>query len=146
MPMISKSPHSQSGISLIAAIFLLVGLAMLGALMTLLITSESESTVNEMLSVQALYAAESGIQVSGFKINQSAVTNGGVADCTQATTSAPVQLESGIDAWYSIQSTLQAFGSVNTCEIVATGMAGGSSGNPTTQREITVYYNSATLP
>ena len=138
--------HFQKGASLIAAIFLLVGLSMLGALMTLLVSSQTESSLNEYYAAQALYAAQSGVQVAAFNINQSAIAGGGTANCTAANTAGRIQLESGIDAWYEVTSTYQLLSSIGTCNIVSTGYAGGTSASPITQRQFTVIYNSATLP
>lgn len=142
----NSTKHSQSGVSLIAAIFLLVGLSMLGAMMTLLVTSQSESTLDELYAAQALYAAQSAVQGAAFKINQSAIAGGGTANCTAANTVSPVQLEAGTDAWFEVTSSYQMLGTVGTCKIVATGYAGGTSANPITQRQLTVVYKPATLP
>lgn len=133
--------HTQHGVSLIAAIFMLVGLSMMGALMTVLITAESESTVNEYFSIQALYAAESGIQASAYLINQSAIAGGGTGNCDAADTG-PIQLDPAIEAWYSVESELDnASYAVSVCQITVTGMAGNSSGSPLSQREINVTYS-----
>lgn len=144
MHLTMNSPRHQSGISLIAAIFMLVTLAMLGALMTVLISSQSLGSLNEWYSSQALYAAESGVQASAYKINHSSGATP-TAKCADANTSSPVQVESGTEAWYSITSTLNTINSINVCEIVATGLAGGTSANPTVQRQITVTYSSIAI-
>lgn len=119
---------------------------MLGALMTLLVTAQSESTLDEWYSAQALYAAQSATQIAAYQINQSAIAGGGTSNCAVATTGI-LQLESGLDSWYSINSTLDTatYAPINVCKIIATGYAGNDPANPIAQRELTVIYNTTTL-
>ncbi|MCW8827815.1 MAG: hypothetical protein OQK94_02030 [Gammaproteobacteria bacterium] len=127
----------QRGVSIIAAIFLLVALSTLGALMTVLLSSQSLQSATDLLSNQALYAAESAVQASAYRINQS-------QDCTAGDVTAQ-QLEAGLDAWYTISGSNDTINGHALCRIIATGMAGGSSGNPIAQRQITVLYGTAFL-
>lgn len=130
----------QSGISIIAAIVLLLGLAILGSMVAVLTSTQSESTINEWYSAQALYAAESATQIAAYQINQS----GG--NCDAPDTAGPVQLEAGLAAWYTIQSGQTTISGINVCQITASGMAGGSDANPVAQRQITVDYKSVVVP
>jgi Tfp pilus assembly protein PilX len=109
-------------------------------MVAVLTSTQSESTVNEWFSAQALYAAESGVQASAWLINQ----NAGV--CTAANTAVAVQLEAGRPAWYTISSVVVSISGINLCRITAIGMAGGTSTNPIAQRLITVDYKSIVVP
>lgn len=140
MRSLSGSRRDQGGFSIIAAITLLLALAILGAMVAVLTSTQSESTLDEWYSAQALYAAESATQIAAYQINQS----GG--NCALPTTAAPVQLEAGLAAWYSIQSGLAAIGGINVCQITARGMAGGTAASPVAQRQVTVDYKSIVVP
>ncbi|MCW8917317.1 MAG: hypothetical protein OQL08_00665 [Gammaproteobacteria bacterium] len=70
--------HRQGGASIIAAIFLITALAVLGALMTKLTIMSSQETLNEWYSTQALYAAESGADWAAYHIiNNDTCESGG---------------------------------------------------------------------
>ncbi len=135
----------QYGVSLIAAIVLLLALSLLGAMIAVLTSIQSESTVNEWFSAQALYAAESGVQASAFLINNNPALTA-AATCNAADTGAAVQLEAGRAAWYSVNATATTISGYSLCTIVATGMAGGTSGSPIATRQITVQYRSIVIP
>ena len=136
MPM-TPLQHRQRGVSLVAAIFLLVALATLGALMTVLLSSQSLTSVSDYYANQALYSAESAVQRAAYHINQG-------RDCTAGNVSEQ-PLEAGLDAWYSISGSSDTIGGHQVCRIIATGMAGGSSANPISQRQITVLYGTSFL-
>ncbi|MGM0593039.1 MAG: hypothetical protein ACQETD_00770 [Pseudomonadota bacterium] len=127
----------QRGVSLVAAIFLLVALAMLGALMTVLVSSQSLTGVSDLYANQALYAAESAVHRAAYRINQA-------RDCTAGDVT-DQQLEDGVSAWYSVNGSADTVNGHAVCRIIATGMAGGSSANPVAQRQITVIYGTAFL-
>lgn len=55
-----SSSKQQSGAALIAAIFLITGLAVLGSLSTKITVMSANTTVNDLFSSRALFAAESG--------------------------------------------------------------------------------------
>lgn len=139
MSIVALRKH-QSGISIIMAIVALLGLSLLGAMVAVLTSTQSENTVNEWFSAQALYAAESGIQASAYTINNSA----GV--CAAATTAGPVALQAGLNAWYTINSSVITISGITLCQIVATGLAGGTAASPIAQRQITVDYKSIVVP
>lgn len=138
MPLVISSKR-QSGISIITAIVALLGLSLLGAMIAVLTSTQSESTVNEWYSAQALYAAESGIQVSAYKINH------GAGACAAANAT-DILLEAGLPAWYSITTAVVTISGINTCEITATGKAGGTAASPVAQRQIVVNYKSIVVP
>lgn len=117
--------HEQRGASLIAAIFLMTTLLVLGALMTQLMILGSEETINEWYSAQALYAAESGAEWS--------IYNSGSA--------ASDQVVIGGSAWFDVTVTTTNFNGGNVLYTInSTGKAGNSSANPRTQREIMIQH------
>jgi MSHA biogenesis protein MshP len=128
--------RGQRGVSLVTAIFLLVGLSALGAAMTRMIVTESLQTTDEWLSAQALYAAESGVQYAAYHLNRTSP-----AACNLTATD--LELVSG--SWFSITTRPRILGSVAVCEISATGKAGGTASAPAVQRRIVVTYRWAGL-
>jgi|GEM_PF-1330168 len=62
-----KLVQNQSGVSLIAAIFIIVILAFMGMVFLTLFTTTSSTSINELQSTQALYVAEGGLE---YGINQ----------------------------------------------------------------------------
>ncbi len=124
------SLHRQRGASLIAAIFVMTVLLVIGGLMTQLMVLGSEETINEWYSSQALYAAESGVDYAVWDL-----TNGGsgvVADGDVITN----------QAWMTTTVTTTSYngGAQLLYTIISTGEAGGTSGNPRAQRQITVQF------
>lgn len=132
-----SSLSRQQGVSIITAIFLLVGLSALGAAMTQMIVTQSLQTTDEWLSSQALYAAESGVQYAAYQLNHTSP-----AVCSLSVTDNSV----GTNSWFSIISTQgPPLGSINVCEITATGKAGNSATTYAVQRQIVVTYRWAGL-
>jgi hypothetical protein len=124
------SRRGQRGASLIAAIFVITALLVLGGLMTQLIVLGSEETVNEWYSSQALYAAESGVDYAVWDL-----TNGGggvIVDGDVITNK----------AWMTTTVTTTSYngGAQLHYTITSTGEAGGTSGSPRAQRQIRVQY------
>jgi len=118
-------PYRQQGASLIAAIFLITALLVIGALMTQLTVLGSEETINEWYSAQAIYAAESGAEWS--------IYNGGAAAVNQ------VVVVGG--AWFDVTVTTTNFaGGKVQYTITSTGMAGEALTKIRTQRQILVQY------
>ncbi|MBI3353693.1 MAG: hypothetical protein HY034_02225 [Nitrospirae bacterium] len=62
-----KLVQNQSGVSLIAAIFIIVILAFMGLVFLTLFTTTSSTSINELQSTQAMYVAEGGLE---YGINQ----------------------------------------------------------------------------
>lgn len=116
----------QNGASLIAAIFLMTALLVIGGLMTQLMVLGSEETINEWYSAQAFYAAESGAEWS--------IYNSGATDITgQAVVVGR--------AWFDVTTTITNFAGGNVLyTITSTGMAGEASTNLRTQRQILIKY------
>ena len=61
---------SQNGVSLIAAIFIIVVLAFMGVMFVSLINTGSLTSVNDMQSAQALYIAEGGLEYEQLSLAQ----------------------------------------------------------------------------
>lgn len=131
LPLINKEHVTrQQGAALIAAIFVITALAALGAVMTQMLVSGSEETIDEWYSSQALYAAESGVDWAIWDLT----VNGGTGVSTNNT------LSSG-QVWITTTvNTLTINGINNVYTITSTGTAGGTSGSPRTQRQIVVQY------
>lgn len=125
LPLIKRTVRKkQSGAALIAAIFIITGLAALGGLMTQFLILGTEETIDEWYSAQALYAAESGVEWSVYQNGASG------ANQTVAT-----------DAWFDVVVTTTNFGGSKTLyTITSTGKAGGTSGSPRAKRQIVVQY------
>lgn len=126
----------QRGVSLITAIFLLVAMSALGAIMTQMLVTQSLQTTDEWFSAQALNAAESGVQYAAYQLNHS-----DPPACALVATDQSVTEQS----WFSIATRPKTLGAVAVCEIVATGKAGGSAIAPAVQRQIIVTYRWARL-
>jgi len=131
LPLIDKEhPARQRGAALIAVIFVITALAALGALMTQMLVAGSKETIDEWYSSQALYAAESGIDWAIWDLT----INGGTGVSTNNTVI-------NNQAWITTTvNTLTINGTNNVYTITSTGTAGGTSGNPLTQRQIVVQY------
>lgn len=125
LPLLLAGGRRQGGAALIAAIFVITALAALGAVMTQLLVLGTEQTLDEWYSSQALYAAESGVEWS--------VYNGGASAVGQTVVAG--------SAWFDVSVTSTNFGAGRTLyTITSTGRAGGTLGNPRTQRQVVVEY------
>ncbi|SRR5690554_839215 len=58
----------QQGVSLIAAVFLITSLALLGTLLARVVALSAEETATDLYAAQALYAAESGVDYAVHQI------------------------------------------------------------------------------
>ncbi len=61
---------NDRGVSLIAAVFIIVVLAFMGVMFVSLITTSSLTSVNDMQSAQALYIAEGGVEYTQYSLAQ----------------------------------------------------------------------------
>jgi MSHA biogenesis protein MshP len=129
---VAPLPQRQRGASLITAVFLITALAVLGAMTTRIITLDSTGTVNEWLSAQSLYAAESGIDWGARYIEDNNT-------CTPYSTSNRVVVTGR--SWFDLDITCVSVDNFNLYTIISTGKTGGSLGNPMTQRELQVLYS-----
>lgn len=117
--------NRQRGASMIAAIFVITALAGLGAVMTQLLVSGSEETINEWYSAQALYAAESGVEYAVY-------TGGGTANLVVVANR----------AWVDVNMATIAYGGGKTLyTLTSVGRAGGTvAGTSRAYRQLNVQY------
>jgi len=66
---------NKNGVSIIAAVFIIVILAFMGVIFVTLIGTGSFTSVNEMQSAQALYVAEGGLESAVISLNTSTLGN-----------------------------------------------------------------------
>lgn len=118
-----KTSHirKQRGVSLIAAIILLTGMALLGALLTRLLTVGISETMQEWYASQALYAAESGVS---WRMYAGADAAGMVVIPGQST--------------FTVNSVDTIVGTQTMRVITSTGVAGPTLGNALASRQIVV--------
>ncbi len=123
----------QQGASLITAVFLITTVAAIGALMARLSSTTAITSAHEILSARALYAAETGVDWAAFQIRTGVNT-----DCVQASGERSV----GTDARFSVAVSCDFDGGPGrrAYRFVSTGAAGGTTGDPRVQREITVQF------
>ena len=130
-------PGRQGGASLLAAIFVIVILAMLGVLMVRMLAVASHDTVTEWYSTQALFAAESGVEWAAYDL---VVTGGdGATGCDVGDWR---DLDDDTLAWFctEVDTTELAGEEKEIHTITSIGRAGGSATEPRAQREITVRF------
>lgn len=129
----------QCGASLIAAIFLITVLAIMGAFLSRLLVTTSAGTITEWYSAQALYAAESGVDYAAYQLVQNTVT-----PPTPSATAATAEIANeAVDAasWFSTTVTVLATTPTKTVyEIRSTGIAGGTMASPMAQRTLVVQF------
>lgn len=128
-PLFFTVRRAQRGASLFAAIFVITALAALGGLMTQLLVTGSEETINEWYSAQALYAAESGADWAVWDLT----VNGGSGITTDSTVVAS-------QSWMTTSVAAVTIGTRTLYTITSTGEAGGSAASPRAQRQIVVQF------
>lgn len=135
----SSFASKQGGVSLIAAVFLITGLAVMGAIMTKVMTISSKETISEWYSAQALYAAESGIDWAAFQI-----TNNDTCPLNYPYSSPQIiEITAGM-AWVDVDISCSQAGEApnitNLYLITSDGMAGGTSASPEVQRRLVMQF------
>lgn len=133
---VTRFSVKERGASLIAAVFLITGLATLGALMTKLMVSGQNETIKEWYAQQAIYAAESAVSYAAYDLFTEYTAD--PTNCLSRTDIA-VAIATNISALYSIycRQPGQNSKTINYYEITATGTA--SSGDYMVEREIVVH-------
>jgi Tfp pilus assembly protein PilX len=131
MSKMRSSYPQQRGASLIMALFLVVGLALLGAVMSRMVVIDSVQSVDEWFAAQALYAAESAIDWGAHRVESdyfrnlncpaTAVTHPSLTITPQATAVVAISCQR-VDDFYLYQ--IEA-----------------SATSATARRTLTVYYN-----
>ncbi|MBI1195745.1 MAG: hypothetical protein GC138_07860 [Gammaproteobacteria bacterium] len=122
------SRHRQRGATLIAAIFLITALAVLGASMTRMMVVASTDTIDEWRSAQAFYAAESGVEWVLWDL----LRNGGSG------TSANRTVTEG--SWADTAVSTTNIGGKTLYTVTSTGKAGGTAADPVTERRLNVTF------
>ena len=79
----TRNPEPESGFSLVTAIFLLVVLAGLGAMMVTFFTAQQQSSALDVLGSRAYQASRAGIEWGAFQVVQSGVAGGAFATACQ---------------------------------------------------------------
>jgi MSHA biogenesis protein MshP len=96
----SASHSGQKGFSLVTAIFLLVVLASLGAMMTTFFTAQQQTSAVDVLDVRAYQAARAGVEWGAFQLTQSGVVGGAFATaCQPGPTSSSVPLTGALSVY-----------------------------------------------
>ncbi len=99
----------QHGFSLLTAIFLMVVLGGLGAMMVTLYTTQQHSSALDVLGSRAYQAAQAGIEWAAFGVSQTTVDSATAwSGCAAGTTFTP-------DTGTSLGGTLSPFTVVVTC-------------------------------
>ncbi len=62
----TSTPKRESGIALITALFILIVIMMMGIVFTMMMASETNTSVREKQSTQALYLADAGLQYAQY--------------------------------------------------------------------------------
>ncbi len=74
----------RKGFSLVTAIFLLVVLSLLGAVMVTFFTAQQQSAALDVMGARAYHAARAGVEWSAFQVLQSGVAGAGFVGACQA--------------------------------------------------------------
>ena len=110
----TRNPEPESGFSLVTAIFLLVVLAGLGAMMVTFFTAQQQSSALDVLGSRAYQASRAGIEWGAYQVVQSGVAGGAFANACQGaggTTQAPPAL-AGTLADFSVSVSCSATSAV----------------------------------
>lgn len=128
---------AQQGFSLVTAIFLLVVLTSLGALMMSFFTVQQQSSVLDVSGQRAYQAARAGMEWGVFQITQSAVAGGAfAAACQPGPVASPVGLPAplsgfGVNVWCSAASAVEGTSTIWVYDLAAaaSGVNGATPGS-----------------
>lgn len=126
----------QRGFSLVTAIFLLVVLSALGAMMLTFFSAQQQSSALDVMGTRAYQAARAGIEWGAFHVIQSSVADGGAyaAACLGGTNSPALAL-GGTLAPFNVVVACQAMAyseasaTVTVYQLTSTAKSGGQPGN-----------------
>jgi len=90
-----KSSNNQRGVSIIAALFIIVILAFMGVMFLSMVNTAGLTAVNDLQSAQALYIAEGGVEVAQFGLAQNLDWYRSASDPMSAPTSTTQSLGAG---------------------------------------------------
>lgn len=128
----------QRGVTLIAAVFAVMGLAVLGLIAVQLMVVTSQQQIRSWNAEQSLYAAESGVDWAAWQINAQGT-------CAVASSDQVVETGTSVSAWFDITGVGVDIDGRPVCRITATGKAGGSASSPDTTRQINVLYRAVVV-
>jgi Tfp pilus assembly protein PilX len=117
-------PKSEKGISIVAAVFIVVVLSILGIVVITYSITAAEETGNEYLSTQAFYNAETGIYAALIEIENGSNPNGKTYSFSSPNGRAVVSAVDNGDVWV----------------VECTGYCGNESANKFGKRTIRVLY------
>ncbi len=101
------------GFSLVTAIFLLVVLASLGAMMATFFTAQQQSSALDVLGARAYQASRAGIEWGAFQVVQSGVAGGAFANaCQPGPTTQALPALAGTLAGFSVSVNCSATSAV----------------------------------
>ena len=116
-----RLPTRPGGFAIVSAIFILVVLAVLGAAIVNVTSSQAIGSAQDVQGVRAYAAARSGIEWGLYKVQSTAAYNFGYTSANANLRACPTSPTSFVPA----ASTLTGFTVTVTCELVA-----GTSGGP----------------
>ncbi|MDH5784290.1 MAG: hypothetical protein OEZ16_01620 [Chromatiales bacterium] len=122
--------HAERGSALIMAIFLITVLALLAGWSARMTLFAQDETINEWHSLQALYAAESGVQWAA----QQLATGSGSGVTTQSSANASNTV------WFTTRVSSSTYAGRTLYVIRSTGMAGASAAAPRVMRTIEAQF------
>lgn len=127
----------QRGFSLVTAIFLLVVLSALGAMMLTFFSAQQQSSALDVMGVRAYQAARAGVEWGAFQIIQSGVAGGAFATaCMPGPTTSPAPALGGTLSVFNVAvscsavSSVEGTTSVAVYNITSTATYGGTPGQP----------------
>ena len=141
-PIMTTGPKTQKGFSLVTAIFLLVVLASLGAMMMTFFTSQQQSSALDVLGSRAYQASRAGIEWAAYQV----VQNSGVGfapNCRAgATSQAPPALagtlvDFSVSVNCSATSAVEAAATLWVYNITSTATRGTAGSADYVERQMT---------
>ena len=139
---------AQSGFSLVTAIFLLVVLASLGAMMMTFFTAQQQSSALDVMGSRAYQASRAGIEWGAYQVVQSGVAGGAFATACQpgptaqalpalAGTLSPFTVTVGCSAMSAVESTSTLW-VYSISSVAATAGAAGQPDYVERQMQVTI--------
>jgi MSHA biogenesis protein MshP len=126
----------QQGFSLVTAIFLLVVLAGLGAVMMTFFTAQQQSSALDVMGARAYQASRAGIEWGAYQIIQSGVAGGAFASaCQPGPVSSPVALTNTLSGFNlnvqcSATSHVEGTNQLWVYSVSSVAATGGAAGQP----------------
>lgn len=141
-PIITTGPKTQKGFSLVTAIFLLVVLASMGAMMMTFFTSQQQSSALDVLGSRAYQASRTGIEWGAYQVLQNSGVGFAIA-CRTGPVSSPVALTNTL-AGFSVNvlcistAASEAGATVTVYQITSTATQGAVATPDYVERQMSV--------